>query len=347
MAASIQPPGGFLMKRRILFGIGLLLSVFFLWLSFRGTEFGEIFRALRSDTNFWYAIPFVAGLLSFCWLKALRWSCLLSASGPNQLKEYYAAVLIGYTGNLVLPAQMGELVRIYVLSKRLSTPVVPVFTSIALERIFDLMVMLIFLIVAMFLSEDTLQWMNTLGVALFAMVLCGMSVCYVYVTHTPFVLRIVAKIIGFFPPNWQTRVLGAVEQGALGIGALRNPALLFWVLVTSCLMWAAMVVCTYLSMSAVGIDLPVTAAIFTFAVIIGGMMLPASPGFIGTIQFCFVLVLGGYGISKDQAIAASFYYHVLITIPILIVGYGLALKMGFTTSEVRREASELGTGEAR
>lgn len=329
-------------RNRILFALGLLIGALLLWLAIRGADTQQIVASLRTQTNFWYSIPFIIALLLFFWLKALRWGYLLTLAEPGALRDRFVSVLIGYTGNLILPAQMGELVRTYVLAKRLHTPVMPIFTSIALERIFDLIAMLIFLLGAILYSGQSFPWMRTLGFTLTALILAGLVVCYIYIVHTRLVLRMTASATRFLPAGLQQRLLDLLEQGASGIGSLRRPVLLLKILASSCLMWFAMAICAWLALIAVDIQLPFTVAIFILTVVIGGMMLPASPGFIGTIQFCFVLVLGHYGIDKEQAIVASLFYHLLISLPILLIGYALVLKMGVSAAQLKREASRIG-----
>lgn len=328
-------------RNRILFALGLLIGALLLWLAIRGADTQQIAYALRTQTNFWYAIPFIVALLLFFWLKALRWGYLLTMAEPGTLNDRFASVLIGYTGNLILPAQMGELVRTYILAKRLRTPVMPIFTSIALERIFDLIAMLVFLLGAILYSGQSFPWMRTLGFTLAVLILAGLAACYIYVVHTRLVLRMTATATGFLPAGLRQRLLDLLEQGATGIGSLRRPALLLKILVSSCLMWFAMAICAWLALIAVDIQLPFTVAVFILTVVIGGMMLPASPGFIGTIQFCFVLVLNHYGIAKEQAIVASLFYHLLISVPILLMGYTLVLKMGYSAAQLRREADKI------
>ena len=50
--------------------------------------------------------------------------------------------------------------------------------------------------------------------------------------------------------------------------------------------------CIYFALQAFGIDVPYHAAIIVLVIIVAGLTLPTSPGFVGTIQYCFVLGLG-------------------------------------------------------
>jgi len=62
-------------------------SALFLWLAFRNTDFRSIGTSLKAAEPL-YALPFLAFLFVFYWLKSMRWSDLLSPNaviGAGQL----------------------------------------------------------------------------------------------------------------------------------------------------------------------------------------------------------------------------------------------------------------------
>lgn len=329
------------LRKLLLLISGLIVGLLLLWLAVKDSNPQQIGERLLQETNFAYSIPFLVLLLLFFWLKAWRWGCLLAMSTAGSLYDRFAAVLIGYTGNLILPAQLGELVRVYILSRQTQSGAMPILTSIALERVFDLLVMLLFLLAAMFISGQDLAWMRTLAYVLSGLILLGLGFAWVYLKYTQQILRLMQPLLQHLGEHWQNKLLSWAEQGAEGLGILQRPALLWQTLISSVLIWLAMSGCIYLALQAAAIHLPFTAAIFTLVVIIGGMMLPASPGFVGTIQFCFVLVLSQYGIEDEQAVASSLFYHLLITLPILLIGYALILKLGFSTKQLKQGAEAM------
>ena len=53
------------------------------------------------------------------------------------------------------------------------------------------------------------------------------------------------------------------------------------------------------------------------------MLLPAAPGYIGSMQLAYIVALAALGVSLPQAFAASLYAHVLFNLFVLVTGVAL------------------------
>ena len=125
--------------------LGLLISAVFIFFAFRGLDFLEILVSIRSANTMWLlpAIPlYFLGL----WFRAYRWKILLSPISDYETHQLFSIVAIGYMGNNIYPARLGELVRSAILKKDANIPVSASLATIIIERIFDGIVMLGFII---------------------------------------------------------------------------------------------------------------------------------------------------------------------------------------------------------
>jgi uncharacterized membrane protein YbhN (UPF0104 family) len=52
-----------------------------------------------------------------------------------------------------------------------------------------------------------------------------------------------------------------------------------------------------------------------------GLTLPAAPGHVGTVQIAFIVSLAPFGVTQEQAFAASVVYNFLIVVPTVILGF--------------------------
>ena len=91
----------------------VLISAFFLWLALRGQDLTQTARSL-ADAHYGYVLPALALYFTGVWVRALRWRVLLSPMGRFPVSSLFPVVVIGYMANDVLPARMGEVVRVYV-----------------------------------------------------------------------------------------------------------------------------------------------------------------------------------------------------------------------------------------
>ena len=138
--------------------LGLLVSALFLVLLLRQVDLGEVWDALRGVEWPWLvgaAVPFALGL----WLRALRWRLVLRSSVELTQGEATSLVVIGYAANNLLPVRAGEVVRAVLVEQRHGGSRMQVLGTIVVERIFDGLVLALFLAVMLATAggNDVLQ----------------------------------------------------------------------------------------------------------------------------------------------------------------------------------------------
>jgi len=123
----------------LVFGLALL------WLSFRKLDMSEVWAEIRKAHYSWLFFSLFLVLISHV-LRAARWNLLIGGLNyKTRLTTTFYSVMIGYLANTAVP-RMGEFVRCGVLSKKENIPFNALFGTVIVERIFDLivLVMLIF-----------------------------------------------------------------------------------------------------------------------------------------------------------------------------------------------------------
>ncbi|MBI4769518.1 MAG: flippase-like domain-containing protein [Chloroflexi bacterium] len=97
-----------------------------------------------AGANYWWLLPGVAVYFVGVWARAWRWHYLLRPLKRIPTGTMFPIVAIGYMGNNIYPARAGELLRAYVLRRKAGVPVSASLATILIERIFDGVVMLMF-----------------------------------------------------------------------------------------------------------------------------------------------------------------------------------------------------------
>src|SRR3990172_5613676 len=123
-------------------GTGLFLGLFF-W----RTDLGELGDAL-AQAIYWWVVPAVAIWFLSAAFRSLRWHYLLRRLASLSTRSLYPIVIIGCMANNLLPLRTGELVRAYVLGERHGVSKMSTLGTIAVERVFDGVVLVGFLVVA-------------------------------------------------------------------------------------------------------------------------------------------------------------------------------------------------------
>jgi len=135
------------MLRTRRFWLGVLVSLIFLYLAFRGQDLGRLGEELKG-ANYWWLIPAVAVYFVAVLVRSLRWRYLLQPVKIIPSSRLFPVVVIGYAGNNVLPLRAGEVIRAFVLRRKEGTSASAALATIAVERIFDGLTMLFFIAVA-------------------------------------------------------------------------------------------------------------------------------------------------------------------------------------------------------
>src|SRR5262249_42376654 len=76
-------------------------------------------------------------------LRAFRWRYLLAPIGPTRYSTAFETTVIGFAASFLLPARAGEVLRPYLLARREHLPPTACFATIILERLLDLVTVLL------------------------------------------------------------------------------------------------------------------------------------------------------------------------------------------------------------
>jgi uncharacterized membrane protein YbhN (UPF0104 family) len=143
------------------------------------------------------------------------------------------------------------------------------------------------------------------------------------------------RVASILPRAMARPIVGALEAFLDSIAVLRNPRLLFLGFAWTLGFWAWHGVSFWLGMLAFGIDTGFVSAIFTEAVVGFGVALPAAPGFFGTFHASAEFALSSvYGVDQAQSLAFAFGYHFGGWIPITVIGFYYAWRLGLSLGEI-------------
>src|SRR5512139_2850614 len=131
---------------RKLFGSGG--SMGFGYMAARGMALQKVGYYLR-QANYWWIVPGVLVYFVGIWVRTWRWHYLLRPVKIIPLYRLFPLVCIGYFGNNVYPARAGEVIRAFLLRRTEGIAVSASLATIIVERVFDGLVMLLFVFFAL------------------------------------------------------------------------------------------------------------------------------------------------------------------------------------------------------
>ncbi|MCK4821030.1 flippase-like domain-containing protein [bacterium] len=323
------------------FLLGIAVSVLFLFLAVYKANFGELVSAFQK-ANYIYVIPaMVLGILSV-WIRAVRWNILMRPLKRIKIRTLFSATMIGFMANNLFPARLGEFVRAYVIGEKEKISKSASFATIVMERIFDGLVIISFLVVIVIFFPISLPgWLK--NVVFFTVgFYCAAILFLVFLkVKTDKALSMAAFISRPLPGKVRSKLDKILDSFIQGLQILHRPKDILIASLLSFLVWippSLAIACLLLSFD---IPLPLYASFLLQIIICLGVMIPSAPGYVGIIQYCSVLGLGLFGIHKSDALSFSFLLHVSQYISITGVGFICVLIEGFSFGQMKRSVKNM------
>jgi uncharacterized protein (TIRG00374 family) len=217
-----------------------------------------------------------------------------------------AATFVGFGSNAVLPLRLGEIIRPVFLSRRARIPLSPTISSIVLERICDVLLMLTCLLAVMVLYPvpDFIRR----GAVVLAVGAVGVLVFLVFaVRNREAGERIIDRLLDLLPARIASP-LRSIAHGLLqGLSGLNDGRIVTFVLVSSVVLWSLIALTYTLSFLALDVEIPLlSGSLVTVVIVATFVSLPQAPGFLGTWQAGCVFALHDlFGVPKDVALGYS------------------------------------------
>lgn len=124
--------------------ISLAFAGFFLWFALKGLDFKVIQKSLAKANYWWVLLAACFGIAAY-WFRAIRWNLMLEPMGHHiSDSNSLWSISFGYLMNLTIP-RSGEVARATALYGVEKVPVDQSFGTIILERVVDLVCMVVFL----------------------------------------------------------------------------------------------------------------------------------------------------------------------------------------------------------
>ncbi len=306
--------------------LGVALSVILLAWTLRDLHLEDLGRALRGVETPWL----LAGAMFYfvaVVLRTWRWGIMLHDLHPTGFRERFIALAIGYMGNNLYPARAGELLRAYVLQRQCGVRVSATLGTIVVERVLDgLMVVFLALVALLFfpLPAPLRPAVITGGV-----VFGGALLALLGLARNASRLRDRLERASRCRPGFGLeRVTAFLSRFLDGLMVLQRPLHALAVGGLTALIWLAEAGTYGLVMLA----FPFRTSFFSLLVMTAAVnlatALPSAPGYIGAFEAPGVAVLRAFGISPDIALAYTLLLHLVLWLPITLLGLVLFLREG-------------------
>lgn len=309
---------------RFLLGIGI--SLFFLILLFRKIDFRQLGAAFRTLDYRFLTAAVLLTLFSYSF-RSVRWHYLVLPLKRCRMRHLLAATIIGYMGNNLLPARLGEFLRAAVLAEKEQLEVSAVFATLVIDRLFDGFTVLLILVATFFTvrlpagMEQVQQGLVTGGYVTLTVYVAVILFLVVLKRATSRTIHVLGTMLRPFPKSVSDRVIPLLGSFISGIRLPGGAGELSALFLSSLVIWGTAVWPIDLILKAFDIHLPITASLFIMVFLVFAVMVPASPGYVGTYHAACVYGLMAFALPKEKALSVAIVVHAVSFFPVIFFGF--------------------------
>ena len=320
--------------------IGLAIGAFFIWLSARDSPLDQLVGPMRFEAghfivgsgfvpvgaagqkallaaNGWsldlvWLLPYLSILVLVHVLRVVRYRPLLNPITRLSLRDHNRIGAVGFMAMFLFPLRLGELVRPYLVKKTTGSSVrmSEVLATVAVERIVDGLVVALLLFGILTLLPHTdpatatkLEVGAVFALALFAgasLLLAGARWQHARTRRfVEFTAGLVSKRLAAFIDH----ILEAFLRGLRRLPSAR--AFLLFLSLTI-VYWAINGVGVWCMVRAFYLPVDLVGAYAMMACVVVGMMIPNSPGNVGSFWYFLLLPITLYGVGHGSTQATAF-----------------------------------------
>ena len=305
------------------FVVFLLIGLGLLYIAFRGIDLNELVIEIRQANYFWVAVSMIFAVLALVF-RTFRWRLLIEPLNrfPKKINIFHA-INVGYMANFVFP-RIGEITRCGVLNRTDNIPVGSLFGTVIVERIFDLMMAVLMMVLLLllrfnavggFIIENIMQpllsklpglgWM----IAIFALLTLTVYILFKIFRKRLSKIRIFRKI---------RVLLWSVVNGIKSAYRIRNFG---WFIVLNFLVYVMYFLQTYVlffaleSTSSLGLG----DALFLMVLSALALILPVQGG-IGAYHWIISMGLTIFGLTREEGMVYATISHSVTSILLILLG---------------------------
>jgi glycosyltransferase 2 family protein len=303
---------------RLTLSVGL--AALFIWLIAGQIKVDELKSAFVGTIAHWLLAGFAAFCVGYS-CRIQRWRLMLSRDNASLKWSQCAGPLLGsFAANNVLPFRAGDVLRAFAFNGRLGVSAGVVVATLFVERLLDLLMVLLLLGAALLLFELNVAEFAGVGSITLLVIAFGIVLLLLFPQLFMPIAIACGKLIVRVAPKLGQKLLDEINKSfatllhlAKGDTMIR---LLIWSmaawLAEGCVFWSAALALSALATPTAGwLALPVG----TLATLI-----PSTPGYVGTFDYFTVRAMTTLGNNVAASTAYALLVHVLLWLPPTIIG---------------------------
>jgi uncharacterized protein (TIRG00374 family) len=321
------------------------LTIFFLALFLWNADLKKVGAIMRSTNVFWLVVAFVVNFSALI-LRTIRWQTILDTENPPPFYPTFFANTVGYMLSTVLPVRAGDVARPALLARRTKLRFAGALGTVLTERVLDL-----FCILGLFVYFALRHWNDFSGHRSFFIVRAGaigggvtlvglvvFIVClYLYQSFVRRMHEFLGRILPLrFRDSWMHFFDAFVDT----LSIAHNRPTLVKVLACTAGVWLCLTSQFYFTVLALHRPLPFDSSFFVTGITTLGLAIPTPGGVGGFHKACQLVLTHFYDFDVDTSVAVAILFHIVGTIPVIVIGLLLVVHEGLRWRDVTEATHE-------
>lgn len=300
--------------------IGLGISALFIYWALPGLHLDQVGEALQT-ANYWWILPGILVYFVGLWVRSWRWHYTLRHFKPIPLRRLYPLICIGYFGNNIYPFRAGEVIRSYVLKRNEDIAISSSLATVFIERVFDGLVMLLFVFLALPFAPDLPAFYRN-SIVVLTLLLFTATGLFVWMAMQPERMAVVYQWLAtrFLPQAVRQRTDPLYLRFMAGLHSLSSGRDILMIFATSVLIWLMETVKYWFVMHAFHFEVSFLVLMLMNGLVNLATTLPSAPGYIGTFDTPGIATLVAFGVEPNLAASYTFTLHTALWLPVTLVG---------------------------
>lgn len=342
--------------------LAVLIGVLCLYLFATSIEdWSKVWNAMLSVHLGYFVLAVLIQYLSML-IRAIRWQSFLHKPVVS-IPKLFLINCIGFMGNGVFPARMGEVIRGVLIWRYTPHTFTTGVATLIVERVFDLLGLLLILGFVLWvfpfpttapadvnlsgvdvplnaeqleMPNDPLTWIQNLGIIGVFLFIVLISVIGTMSYAPDWSLKVARKLLKPFPEKISEPLIKAVISFEKGASTLRRPSSFIYCLILTLTLWVVIAFSELVILWALDINsIGMPGALFIMVGLCFAVMFPQLPGYVGPYHFAFLIMLHQtFHIDESLAGAAAWVMWFSQVPPVIALGFVCLLIMGVSFREI-------------
>lgn len=332
------------MKRTLQLTLAIVLTIVFLGWFLWNTDLHDVWQIMKSANPFWLIGGMLINVAALVF-RTLRWRTILRPENPPPFYPTFFANTVGYGLSTVLPVRAGDFARPALLSRRTDINFSAALGTVLAERVLDLTsILTLFVYYALrhwhHFSTDP-RTANAFFIikagAIGALItLAGLLVLVVGVFFGK--VRTAHEFVGrILPIRFRAPWMHFFDAFAASVDLVRTPSVLMRVIFFTIGVWGCLTSQFWFVVTALHRPLPLDSGFFVTGITTIGLAVPTPGGVGGFHKACQIVLTKFYLFDIDSSVAVAVLFHVVGTLPVLVVGLLLFLREGLNLRQLTEQ----------